>query len=355
MKSDGVGFGLVGLGIISRAHLAGFSSARDHARLVAVCDRDKDLVEKVAAETGATAYTDYRQLLADSRVEAVDLPLPHNLHFEVTRAALEAGKHVLVEKPMAPTYDECASLMALAKARGLRLSVAENTPFVTAYIALKRLLDQGALGEPRLVRTLIYGSEVARLTDASNWKGRISGTIGGAIFDAGPHSFYLLEWLFGRIVEVQAMASKLVAVSEVEDNAVVCGRLASGAIFTTEFTFTAEIPWGERLEVYGSQGSAIIDQLSNPPAVHYRGKTDLTGQPITDADGIPIAHDPRGWKFKSIGAGIAGFARALATDTPLVVDPADAAGVIRVVEHAYKSSQAGGRRVAVNRKPEATG
>ena len=347
MKSDVVGFGLVGLGIISRAHLTGFSNARGHARLVAVCDRDRALAERVAGETGATAYTDYRDLLADSRVEAVDLPLPHNLHFEVASSALEAGKHVLVEKPMAPTYDECTSLMALAKTRGLKLSVAENTPFVAAYVALKRLLDEGTLGEPRLVRTLIYGSEVSRLIDVSNWKGRISGTVGGAIFDAGPHSFYLLEWLFGRIAEVQAVTNKLVEVSEVEDNAVVAGRLDSGAIFTTEFTFTAEIPWGERLEVYGSQGSAIIDQLCNLPAVYYRGKNDITGQAITDVAGVPIAHDPKGWKFKSIAGGVAGFARALATDTPVLVDPVDAASAIRVVQHAYQSAQSGGQRVSV--------
>jgi predicted dehydrogenase len=327
----------------------GLREAKDYARIVAVCDRDAAVAEKTAGELGAKPYTDYRELLADPAVQAVDVPLPHHLHYPVARAALEAGKHVLLEKPMAPTGKECAELGALARSRGLTLSVAENTPFVTAYIAVRSLLQTGALGKPRLIRTLISGSEIARLNDVSSWKGRIAGTIGGAIFDAGPHSFYLLKWLFGEIDSVQAIANKVVEVSEVEDNAVVAGKMRSGAFFTTEYTFTAEIPWGERLEIYGSEGSVIVDQLMNPPALHYRHKNDIAGVPIGAVDYTPdrVEHDPTGWKFKSIAAGVGAFAKAVAEGTPPPVDPVDGAYAIRVVEAAYASIKAGGKSVSV--------
>ena len=349
MTERQVGFGTIGLGLISRAHVRGLRDAPEYAKMVAVCDRDAGLAERVAREVGAKAYTDYRELLADPAVQAVDIPLPHHLHYPVARAALESGKHVLLEKPMAPTAKECDDLISLAASRKLTLSVAENTPFVTAYIAVQKLLQTGAIGTPRLIRTLISGSEVERLNDTSNWKGRVAGTVGGAIFDAGPHSFYLLKWLFGEVASVQAIANKIVQISEVEDNAVVAGRMKSGAFFTTEYTFTAEIPWGERLEIYGSIGSIVVDQLMNPPAVHYRHKQDITGVAVGGVDYAPdrVEHDPTGWKFKSIAAGVKSFAKAVAEGKPPVVDPLDGAYAIRVVEAAYASVAAGGKSVPV--------
>ena len=111
--------------------------------------------QSVAHELGARAYTDLDDLLADDRVVSVDLALPHHVHFPAARAALAAGKHVLVEKPLSPTSDECRALIEQAEAAGLSLGVAENTRFVAAYQAVARLVSAGAIGEPRLVRTLI--------------------------------------------------------------------------------------------------------------------------------------------------------------------------------------------------------
>jgi predicted dehydrogenase len=341
-----VGFGLIGLGLISRAHVKGLLDASGHAHIAAVCDKDESLARRVADDLGAKAYSNYVELIEDRDVDAVDAPLPHHLHHEVAQCALQAGKHVLVEKPMAPTSHECADLIELALTRGRLFSVAENTPFVTAYIAVREFIQSGALGQPRLIRTFISGSEIERLNNVSSWKGRVLGTVGGAIFDAGPHSFYLLKWLFGEIASVQAISNKIVDVSEVEDNAVVAGRMKSGALFTTEYTFTAEIPWGERLEIYGSTGTVIIDQLLNPPAVHYRGKGDITGEPIRGVAHAPdcVEYDPTGWKFKSIAAGVAAFATAVSEGAPAPVDPLDGMYAIKVVESAYAS-------VAENGKP----
>ena len=166
MKQSIVSFGLVGLGHISQAHLVGYRTAVDSARIVAVCDSDPELAKRVGKQLGASVYTNYRDLVNDPRVEAVDVALPHNLHYEVAHCSLSASKHVLLEKPMAPTESECNSLIALAHSRGATVSVAENARFVAAYTETEKLLRSGGIGEPRLVRTLIYGSEVviARLT-----------------------------------------------------------------------------------------------------------------------------------------------------------------------------------------------
>jgi predicted dehydrogenase len=334
-----VGFGLIGMGGIQYAHSFAFDGS--DASVVAVCDVVEAKAKERAATFGARVYTRVEDLVNDPDVDAVDITLPHSAHYAACKAALEAGKHVLVEKPMVPTYREARELIDLAREKNVKFTVAENTRFVAAYVEAARLLAAGELGEPRIIRTLIYGSEVRRLSDPTLWKGRKDGTVGGAILDAGPHSFYLLKWLFGEVHEIQAVTAKLVPQSEVEDNAFVTGKLANGAIFSTDYTFTAEIPWGERLEIYGSKGSLIVDQIVNPPAVHFRGGQDYNGMPLA------IPYEPMRWKFDSIIAGVKDFIAAVHDDRPPTVDPEDGAYVIKVCERAYESAAARSQPVAV--------
>ena len=337
------GVGIVGLGQISAPHLAGYMAAADRIEVVAVCDTDAERARSVAAAVGARAYTDMHELFADDRVVSVDLTLPHHVHFSAASAALAAGKHVLVEKPMAPTAVECRALIEQARAAGLSLGVAENTPFVTAYQAVERLVRAGVIGEPRLVRTLISGSEVSRLSDTSLWKGRLDGSGGGTIMDAGPHSFYLLRWLVGDLATVRGFHHQLVPESQVDDHAVVAGRFRANALFTTEYTFTAEIPWGERLELYGSEGSIIVDQLSQTPALHYRGRDDERGTPLEG-----VAFDPKGWKGASVGAGAVDFADAVREGREPTVSGLDGLYGVAVAERAYESAASGGIELALN-------
>jgi predicted dehydrogenase len=336
--TDGrLGIGLVGLGIISRAHRVGYERAGDRTAVVAVCDRDPQLAASVAAELGARAYTEIDDLLADEEVAAVDLTLPHHVHYPAASAALAAGKHVLVEKPLALTSSECKALIAQASDAGLTLAVAENTPFVAAYRAVERLVRSGAIGEPRLARTLISGSEVARLRDTTLWKGRRAGSGGGAILDAGPHSFYLLRWLLGELHTVRAFHHRLIAESEVDDHAVVAGSTRAGALYTTEYTFTAEIPWGERLELYGSEGSVIVDQLARTPAIHFAGGGDSEGTPLPG-----VTYDPAGWKLDSIAAGVVDYVDAVRERRPPTVTGEDGLHGVLVAERAYASAAEGG-------------
>ncbi|MGH9327917.1 MAG: Gfo/Idh/MocA family protein [Terriglobia bacterium] len=342
MKRERVGVGIIGLGQISRVHMRGYQDAEGQARIAAVCDSNESLARSVANTLNARAYARHGDLLLDPEVQAVDITLPHHLHYPVAKEAINARKHVMVEKPITAKADESLELIELSKAAGIRLTVAENTPFVAAYQEVENIIRHERIGVPRLIRTLIYGSEVERLRDVSNWKGRQAGSCGGVIIDAGPHSFYLLKWLFGEISSVQATSAKLIAESEVEDHAIVTGRMKSGAVFSTEYTFTAEIPWGERLEVYGSAGSLIVDQIMNPPAVLFRGKYDVTGTPI---DTVP--YDPAGWKAASIAAGVRDFIAALQEGRPPRVDPRDGYYAVRVAERAYESLADSGKSVPV--------
>ena len=336
MSDRAVAFGVVGLGqIYQLAHTRAFVESGE-ARIAAVCDINEEAVERESAELGAAGYSDYRELLADPAVEAVDIVLPHNLHHAAARDALEAGKHVLVEKPMTTGSGQSLELIEIASANGLKFTVNENTRFIAAYREVRRVLEAGTIGEPTLVRTLICGDDVARLTDTSLWKGRLDGSAGGVIIDAGAHSFYLLKWLFGRVDWLQAVQARVVDESQVEDWAVVSGRLESGCLFSSEFTFTSGGPWNERLEIHGSDGLVVVDQLSDPPAVLHRGKRDYGGSPIP---GVP--HHPRTWKYRSIAEGVLDFAGSVRDDRPPAVDPMDGHYAVQLIERAYESVAAG--------------
>ena len=339
-----VRMGLIGLGSIYRAHAEGY---RRHAaaEVVAVCDADEARSSAEAKEWGAKAFSDYHRLLEVSDVDAVDIMLPHSLHEPVALAALEAGKHVLVEKPIAPSLAAADRLFEAAERSGKVLALAENTRFVAAYRAIEPLVRGGELGDVQLVRTMICGNETERLSRPELWKGRRDGTVGGAILDAGAHSFYLLRWMFGGFEHVSGRGERRVPVSEVEDFGVVTGRLVTGADFLTEFSFTAEIPWNERLEVYGSAGSLIVDQLADPVVKHFRHGKDYEGTPL------PVPYAPRTWKQESIAEGVVDFVSALEEERQPLVDLLQVRDAMQALGLAYRSLEEGGARLFVGSSP----
>ncbi len=333
--ADKVRVGLIGLGSISFAHEAGYSEAGEACEIVALCDINAEEVDsRLGMYPGAKGYTRYLDLVADPRVDMVDITVPHELHYETAKAALEHGKHVLVEKPITVKSEHGEELIALAKQKGLKFSVAENTHFVTAYLKAEEILRQGILGDILTVRSLIAGSEAHRIRDPRLWHGKAP--YGGVILDSAVHNFYLYKWLFGGVRDVLGFASKLVPEGEVEDNGLILGHLANGAEFQLNTSCTFEIPWTERLEVYGTKGGMVIDQLADPVARYYLGSNDYDGVIL---EGVPF--DPLGWKFTSMVAEVRDFVSAVLEDRPPRVDPADALYALRAVEAVAKSIETG--------------
>lgn len=332
--------GLIGLGTIHRAHLEGYMRLGERVEVSAVCDPSETALASYrysssyqnSRRSTPEAFTDFHDLLSSGLVDLVDVMVPHALHEQVAAEALRQGLHVLVEKPLAPSSEAALRLRELADGAGVLLGVAENTRFVDAYQIVEALLGDGSIGEVTRVRTLICGSEVVRLRQGEHWKGRREGTGGGAILDAGVHSFYLLAWLFAGVGELAAAAQRLVPDSEVEDNAVVFGTLRCGAPFVTECTFTAEIPWNERLEIYGSKSSVIVDQLTDPVVRLFAGSTDFAGRALGG-----VSYDPRRWKQASISAGVEDFVSAVEDRRPPKVSIDQAIDSIITAEAAYRS------------------
>jgi len=142
--------GLIGLGEIGQVHAAAVRQSRA-ARLVAVADTVPDLLAPFQAQ-GIRGYRDAGELIADAEVGTVSVCLPHYLHLPVTLEAIRAGKHVLVEKPLAISVAEGQQMVDAAAAAGVALGVPHNQVFYAAHAEAKRLIDTGAIGRPVFIR-----------------------------------------------------------------------------------------------------------------------------------------------------------------------------------------------------------
>ncbi len=331
MIAKKVRVGLIGLGSISYSHEAGYAELGETCQIVALCDiHEEEVNNRIGMYECAKGYTNYHELLENPEVDMVDITVPHVMHYEIAKAALQNGKHVLVEKPITVKSEQGEELIDLAKQKGLKFSVAENTHFVTAYLRAEEILKQGLLGDIWSVRTLIAGSEVYRIKDPTLWHGKAP--YGGVILDSSVHNFYLFKWLFGGVRDVLGFASKIIPEGEMEDNGLILGHLANGAEFQLNTTCTFEIPWTERVEIYGSLGGMIIDQLVDPVVKYYLGSNDIDGTVVA---GVPF--DPMAWKFNSMIAEVGDFIHAVIEDRPPRIDPADALYALKAAEAVARS------------------
>jgi predicted dehydrogenase len=270
--SNTVRVGLIGAGGIAGAHLRGYLANPDVVTLVAVADPVTESAEKRAAEVGAQVFADYRDMIAQADIDAVDICLPHHLHKDAIVAAAQAGKHILCEKPLCLTPEEAREVNAAVEAAGVTLMCAHNQLFMPAVAKAKELIEAGTIGTVYEVRTTdsFYND-----FDPANmgWRAHASTSGGGEFIDTGYHPTYLLLHLAGGTpVEVSAMlATHRLKFMEGEDSATVLVRFDNGVIGTivTSWAYDAADST-ERFSAVGELGSLTSD--GTHLSYHLRGQ-----------------------------------------------------------------------------------
>jgi predicted dehydrogenase len=202
-----LGIGVVGCGFVGRgAHVPGLS-ALECAKVAAVADPDPTRLEKVAAKHHVESrYTDYRRLIDDPAIEAVVVATPTPLHAPVALAAIEAGKHVLCEMPLASTIEEAEKIIEAAEVNDVTLMPGLTFRFTPNYVKVKQLLQQGSIGRATAVhyREFIPASDLASQWPANSWVWQFDQS-GGPLFTLSVWSIDLVAWLLdAEIDEVQA-------------------------------------------------------------------------------------------------------------------------------------------------------
>lgn len=161
MRPSKVTAGMVGLGLVARAHAKGYTDD-PRVELVAVCDLDRDRAERFAAEREiSTVYTDYEEMLANPAINVIDVATPTFLHATMTKQAALAGKHVHCEKPFCRSVSEGKEAVDAARRSGVKLVVGETYVFVTSHLKARELIEAGEIGRPLQVRQR-HGAWIAR-------------------------------------------------------------------------------------------------------------------------------------------------------------------------------------------------
>jgi predicted dehydrogenase len=253
--------GLIGGGGIASAHIRGYQAHRDEIGVVAVADAFEETARRRAAELGATAYTDYRTMMADEQLDAVDICLPHHLHADAIVAAAEAGLNVLCEKPLCLTAEEARRVRDAVAESGVTLMCAHNQLFMPAVAKAKELLDAGTIGTVYEVRTT---DSFYNTFDPTNmgWRAHAATSGGGELIDTGYHPSYLMLHLAGaRPTEAAAMLSThRLTFMEGEDSAQVLFRFHNGVVgqMVTSWAYQPAAST-ERFSVVGELGSLTSD------------------------------------------------------------------------------------------------
>ena len=202
---DGLRTAIVGCGAISHWHLDAIDRAGVPMTITAAVDPVGENADRIAARTGATAYGSFEAALDAGGFEAALLAVPHHLHEPVAAAALDAGLHVLLEKPLAPTIDACDRLLEAARRAGTVFMVAENAQYWPEVLTVRDLVADGVIGEVVTARAAtffpalgdFYGGE-------SPWRFDQASAGGGVVIDTGSHWLRPLRIWLGEVDEVVA-------------------------------------------------------------------------------------------------------------------------------------------------------
>lgn len=275
-----LGLAVIGTGSIAEAHLYSYQREGDRSRVVAVVDVDEDRARAAASRYAAEeVYTDYREALARNDVDAVSICAPPFLHVQMSVDALEAGKHVLCEKPVAATLSGLDRIAQSQRTSRRVFSGVFQLRFGKGAQQLHLLVDEGRFGRLHLgvAETLWFRDDA--YYDNVAWRGTWEKECGGVTVSQAIHLIDALVWFLGEPKSVFARAGSFRGNINVDDTCVAVIQFESGAIGQVTSTVSAFGPERSRLELYGSELSAVSQGpvydstsepffLSSPEAAH---------------------------------------------------------------------------------------
>ncbi|MHB0876692.1 MAG: Gfo/Idh/MocA family protein [Anaerolineae bacterium] len=342
MAESQVRYAIVGCGAMGYAHA--LAASRDgHSRVVACVDPQVERAEALARQFGAYATSDYGRVLADGAVDTVVLAVPHTLHRGHTVAAATAGKHVLVEKPMANTLADCDAMIVAAENAGIVLLVGHVLRFRPALQLVKRYIDEGTLGRPIFAR--YHNEHYPDLSGSRRWLAEYDE--GGVFLSGAVHHSDLMRWWLGEVAAVTGF-SRIVRpeyhASGREDHTLIVYDFASGALGESTYTYASHAPQAMMMTP-----ESVVTFTEGSIATFYDGEVRLYGHEREVALGQHFAatalRDDSAVESGS-GSEVPHLTDCILKGTPPLISPRDARRAVELVLAARQSATEG-RRIAV--------
>jgi len=334
--------GVVGTGFVADLHAAAFAMLPD-AEVVAVVSPSPGKAKRFAEERGiATAFEDYRDLLAVEEIDMITLALPNDLHAQVTLDAARAGKHVVCEKPLCRTLDEADRMIEACRQAGVLLMYAEELCFAPKYVRARQLIDEGALGRPFLVK-----QSEEHFGPHSDWFWDVERSGGGVLLDMGCHSVEYARWVFGKpaVKHVTAQLGTHVHTDKTrgEDHSLCIVEYEGGQVGLAENSWAKHGGVDDRCEIYGSAGFTRADLLRGSALLTYSSTGyGYAVEKAASTTGYTFTMFEEIWNY-GFPQEMAHFVRCVRGEETPIETGEDGREVLRILYAAYASAGSGRR------------
>jgi myo-inositol 2-dehydrogenase / D-chiro-inositol 1-dehydrogenase len=332
---------ILGAGFIADIHLESYRRFVPEAEVVAIYSRRPGRAESVALQHHIPRwFRDWDQAIRESDCDVVDICLPNFLHAPATLAAAQAGKHVIIEKPLCLNLDEADAMIEACRANRVKLMYAEELCFAPKYERVRKLAQEGALGKIYQLRQSEKHSG-----PHSDWFYDVDQSGGGALMDMGCHAFGWFRWILGRSRAVSVYATmstqRHAGRTRAEDNALTLVEFEGGVLGVAENSWAKPGGMDDRIEVYGTGGVAYADLFQGNSALIYSEK----GYNYALEKGGAT----QGWAFavfeEAFNQGypqeLKHFIDCVRRDEPPRVDGEDGRAVLELLQAAYRSARLG--------------
>ncbi|MDR0718318.1 MAG: Gfo/Idh/MocA family oxidoreductase [Treponema sp.] len=334
-----VGFGILGLGVIAEFHVKAIKEISG-ACFVGGFDTIPGKAAAFCEKHGGKPYEDLLHFLTDKDIDIVTIATPSGLHLDGSLAAVKAGKHIIVEKPLEITTARCDRIIAEAKANAVKVGTVFPSRYYASSKIIKKAIEGGRFGKIVLADAQTKWFRSQEYYDSGKWRGTWQLDGGGALMNQSIHAIDLLQWFMGDVTEVFAYTGTLVHERiEVEDCAAASLKFANGALGVIEGTTGAYPGFLKKIEIYGSKGSAVMEeenittwQFAEEEAEDETIRSKYAAATSGASDPKAIGHHGHRMLFES-------FVAALMEDRPVDIDGNEGRKAVEIIEGIYRSAK----------------
>ena len=277
---------IIGCGKVAHLHAKAIGNL-PNATLAAVWSRTRESAEKFAAIYGVKPYSDIGAMIRENGIDLVIVCNPHPFHRAVAVEAARAGAHVLVEKPLASSLEDCDATIAECQLAGVRLGVISQRRWYAPVQRIRKAIDDGKIGTPALGTVNMLGWRDKKYYDSDPWRGTWDMEGGGVLVNQAPHQLDILLWFMGEIDEVYGLWRNLNhPYIEVEDTALAIVKFKNGGIGNIIVSNAQKPGIYGKVQIHGSNGASVSVQTDGG-AMFIAGMSSVLEPPVNDLWTVP--------------------------------------------------------------------
>ncbi len=338
MKAKKIGVGIIGFGSITPFHVHSLLEI-DDCQLIAIQSSNKEKRQMIRDKYDVIALENHSELLKLDEIDLIIICTPSGFHLEPALAALQAGKHVVVEKPLEINTTRCNQMISASKKSGVSLSCIFQNRFSENFLKVKNAVDSGKLGKLLLGNAYIKWKRDQEYYDMSPWRGTLKGDGGAALINQGIHTIDLLIYLMGQINTISGSIRTLTHDIEGEDVATANLEFQNGALGTIEASTSLYHAFPEKIEIHGEDGSIILE---GGEITHWNTKEDGNLELVSKKSDLASgANDPLAIDYNLHKNQLYAIIKAIKQGEKPPVHGQEALRSIQLIEAIYESSDTG--------------